>query len=175
MQPQIPINVDPESGVWSTGALPMLYVPRHFFLNNHDAIEKALGRAAYASVLFESGYTSAYQWCASEAAEHGMQGMAVFEHYLRQISKRGWGQFSLTATSNGWSPLTVELRQSAFVLGQPDKTGRLCYMFQGWFAGAVDWIREDRGESNASGPPECIEVQCCSEGHKRCLFEVGHA
>ncbi|MGF4001748.1 DUF5943 domain-containing protein, partial [Staphylococcus aureus] len=35
MQPQLPINVDPDTGVWTTDALPMLYVPRHFFTNNH--------------------------------------------------------------------------------------------------------------------------------------------
>ena len=44
MQPQLPINVDPDTGVWTTDALPMLYVPRHFFTNNHVAVEDALGR-----------------------------------------------------------------------------------------------------------------------------------
>ena len=39
-----PIDVDADTGVWSTNGLPMLYVPRHFFINNHLAIEAALGR-----------------------------------------------------------------------------------------------------------------------------------
>jgi hypothetical protein len=42
--PQIPIEVDDETGVWSTNGLPMLFMPRHFFINNHLASEKALGK-----------------------------------------------------------------------------------------------------------------------------------
>src|SRR5699024_9495803 len=41
--PEMPIEVDSETGVWTTDALPMLYVPRHFFVNNHIGIEEALG------------------------------------------------------------------------------------------------------------------------------------
>ncbi len=52
MQPQLPIDVDPNTGVWTTDALPMLYVPRHFFTNNHVAVEEALGEEAYAEILY---------------------------------------------------------------------------------------------------------------------------
>lgn len=38
--PQLPIEVDSETGVWTSDALPMLYVPRHFFVNNHMGIEE---------------------------------------------------------------------------------------------------------------------------------------
>ena len=31
--PQVPINVDPSTGVWTTDNLPMIYMPRHFFIN----------------------------------------------------------------------------------------------------------------------------------------------
>ncbi|HLA31779.1 MAG TPA: DUF5943 domain-containing protein, partial [Pseudomonas sp.] len=41
--PEMPIQVDDETGVWTTDALPMLYVPRHFFVNNHIGIEEVLG------------------------------------------------------------------------------------------------------------------------------------
>ena len=58
--PQVPIDVDPESGVWRTDGLPMLYVPRHFFINNHLAVEAALGWKVYAELLYEAGYRSAY-------------------------------------------------------------------------------------------------------------------
>ena len=42
MKPSLPIDVDEHTGVWRTDGLPMLYVPRHFFTNNHVAIEAAL-------------------------------------------------------------------------------------------------------------------------------------
>lgn len=95
MQPQLPINVDPDTGVWTTDALPMLYVPRHFFTNNHVAVEEALGVEAYAEILYKAGYKSAYHWCDKEAKLHGLTGMAVFEHYLKRLSQRGWGLFSI--------------------------------------------------------------------------------
>ncbi len=49
MAPELPIEVDAETGVWTTDALPMLYVPRHFFINNHVAVEEALGVETYAT------------------------------------------------------------------------------------------------------------------------------
>jgi hypothetical protein len=95
MTPQVPIDVDEDTGVWTTDGLPMIYVPRHFFVNNHVEVERVLGRDAYASSLYEAGYRSAHFWCKKEAATHSLRGMAVFEHYLRRLSQRGWGLFSL--------------------------------------------------------------------------------
>ena len=65
--PQLPIEVDSETGVWTSDALPMLYVPRHFFVNNHRGIEDVLGADAYAEILYKAGYTSAWHWCEKEA------------------------------------------------------------------------------------------------------------
>ncbi len=41
----------------------MLYVPRHFFVNNHMGIEEVLGADAYAEILYKAGYKSAWHWC----------------------------------------------------------------------------------------------------------------
>ena len=49
--PEMPILVDDETGVWTTDALPMLYVPRHFFVNNHMGIEEEIGAERYAEIL----------------------------------------------------------------------------------------------------------------------------
>ena len=35
--------------------MPMILVPRHFFVNNHLAIETALGEAQYADLLLRGG------------------------------------------------------------------------------------------------------------------------
>lgn len=53
--PQLPIEVDSETGVWTSDALPMLYVPRHFFVNNHMGIAEVLGADAYAEILYKAG------------------------------------------------------------------------------------------------------------------------
>jgi hypothetical protein len=46
--PSVPIKIDPDTGIWSTDGLPMIYMPRHFFVNNHLAIEAALSEEVYA-------------------------------------------------------------------------------------------------------------------------------
>ena len=74
--------------------VPMILVPRHFFLNNHRAIESVLGAERLAEVLQPAGYRSAYDWCEREAAHHALKGLEVFQHYMRRLSQRGWGQFS---------------------------------------------------------------------------------
>ena len=169
MKPQVPIEVDEASGVWTTDGLPMLYVPRHFFVNNHTAIEGALGREKYSSLLYDAGYKSAYFWCASESSTHGLSGVAVFEHYLERLSQRGWGQFSFQTLAGSSAVADIRLENSLFVLASPEARGRLCYMFSGWFAGAMDWVLE-----TSARPVKTlsVETQCGGEGHAHCMFSV---
>ena len=147
MKPQVPIEVDEETGVWTTDGLPMLYVPRHFFMNHHRAINQALGEADYASLLYDSGHLSAYQWCAYQGKRQQLSGMAVFEHYLRRLSQRGWGRFSFVRA--GLDEFLIRVDHSAFVLQQradnqpmQNERGTLCAMFAGWFSGAAAWVAE---------------------------------
>ena len=240
MKPQIPIEVDEATGVWTTDGLPMVYVPRHFFVNNHMAIEAALGREQYAKLLYDAGYKSAYFWCASEAKTHGLAGLPVFEHYLKRLSQRGWGQFGFQTVDARSGAAEIRLENSLFVLaeaasatqaagitqaaskpasagvaqppasrGMPaagappltagapplaagapplaagapplaagaaspgarpsSPTATQCYMFSGWFAGAMDWVLETSG---AHVKTQSGEVQCGGQGHSHCLFRV---
>ena len=171
--PEVPIDVDPETGVWTTDGLPMLYLPRHFFINNHLAIEQALGRAAYAKLLYTAGHRSAYYWCEQAAARHRLAGIGVFHHYLSRLSQRGWGRFD----GGGIDPQTgtgeVRVTHSCFVAHAGRSAARkVCYMFAGWFPGALAWVGAD------SGPDlefRAEEVQCAAEGHDACVFGVARA
>ncbi len=147
----------------------MLYVPRHFFVNIHTAIEAVLGREKFAGLLYEAGYKSAHHWCSHEAATHGLTGLAVFEHYLKRSSQRGWGKFSFENVDAGVGSADIRLEYSTFVLASPGNRGRLCYMFAGSFAGAMDWVMEQgvRPVKTVSS-----ETQCGAEGHSHCLFCV---
>lgn len=169
MKPQLPIEVDQDTGVWSTDGLPMLYVPRHFFTNNHVAIEAALGRERYAEQLYEAGYKSAHFWCSKEAATHGMSGLAVFEHYLKRLSQRGWGLFAFATANVATGCASITLQHSSFVLAQPEAHGKLCYMFAGWFSGAMDWVGQNTGHNYAT---TSCESACAAEGHAHCVFTV---
>ncbi len=167
-KPRVPIEVDPETGVWSTDGLAMLYVPRHFLVNNHLAVEAALGRDTYAPSLYEAGYGSAHAWCEAEARTHGLAGMAVFHHYMKRLSQRGWGLFDGAAIDPANGCGRVRLDHSCFVEHHGREAGRkLCYMCAGWFPGALDWVGRDFGWALTAE-----EVSCAGEGHDHCSFEV---
>ncbi|PSJ47366.1 hydrocarbon binding protein [Zobellella endophytica] len=168
--PEMPIEVDADTGVWTTDALPMLYVPRHFFVNNHMAIEEELGPERYAEILYQAGYKSAWHWCEKEAECHGISGDAVFEHYMKRLSQRGWGLFTIEQLDIPAGTAKVRLDHSAFVY-QYGKVDRMVdYMFTGWFAGAMDQIAQSLGY-----PVRTVARQTQSGAQTGCdygLFEV---
>ena len=172
--PQLPIEVDSETGVWTSDALPMLYVPRHFFVNNHRGIEDVLGADAYAEILYKAGYTSAWHWCEKEAQCHGLEGVAVFEHYMKRLSQRGWGLFSFDEVDARSGHARIRLEHSVFVLAQgiagvPVSRDKVCYLFAGWFSGAMDWVGQATGQTWKT---HSEETRCAAEGHAHCVFTV---
>lgn len=169
MKPQLPIDVNEDTGVWTTDGLPMLYVPRHFFVNNHAAIESALGRDHYAEHLYHAGHKSAYFWCEKEAVTHNMSGLDVVEHYLKRLSQRGWGQFAFEHVDKETGSASISLNNSAFVLAQHNTHGKSCYMFSGWFSGAMDWFAHSTGRTYHT---TSSETQCACEGSLHCVFSV---
>jgi len=169
-EPEVPIQVDDETGVWTTDALPMLYVPRHFFINNHRAIEDEIGPQRYADILYRAGYKSAWHWCQKEAALHGLKGADVFHHYMRRLSQRGWGLFSVEYLDVAKGAARIRLDHSAFVY-EYGKVGRkVDYMFTGWFAGAMDQIAEDLGYTVRTLAKQIRSA--AEEGADHGLFEV---
>lgn len=173
MTPEVPIEVDVQTGVWSVDALPMILVPCHFFLNNHAEIEAALGVGRYAEILFRAGHKSAWTWCEREAATHGLAGVAVFHHYMKRLSQRGWGRFSVQAVDAAAGTARIRIDHSAFVLGMPANTDagrKLCYMFRGWFPGALEYVGSVLGTRRALAAEE---LRCAGGGaHDHCVFEV---
>ncbi|MFQ3197808.1 MAG: hypothetical protein ACI8R9_001686 [Paraglaciecola sp.] len=168
--PEMPILVNDETGVWSTDSLPMLYVPRHFFVNNHMAIEEALGSEKYAKVLYKAGYKSAYYWCEKEAAAHGISGEAVFEHYMKRLSQRGWGFFITESLDLKAGTARVRLENSAFVYQYGKVNRQVDYMFTGWFAGAMDQIAGSLGYGVKT---QATQIQCAAEdGCEFGIFDV---
>lgn len=175
MQPQLPIDVDAETGIWKTDGLPMIYVPRHFFVNNHVEAEAAIGRETYAQSLYKAGHRSAYFWCEQESKTHGLEGMAVYEHYLKRLSQRGWGLLAFESADIETGHATIRLDHSVFVLAQgiagvPVTKDKVCYLFAGWFSGAMDWVGEKSGKAWKT---TSSETDCAAEdGHDHCMFTV---
>ena len=167
MKPQVPIEVDAATGEWSVDGVPMILLPRHFFINNHLATEAALGLERYSEILFEAGHKSAYVWCEQEARTHGLDGVEVFHHYMKRLSQRGWGQFSVETVDAQTGCARVQVRHSVFALEQ--KNAKTCYMFRGWFPGSLEFVGSRLGKRWKLGS---IEAQCPAEGHDHCTFET---
>ena len=169
-KPAVPIDVNASTGVWETDGLPMLYVPRHFFINNHVELEQALGRDKYAGLLFNSGFQSAYSWCEHESTRHGLTGMEVFHHYMRRLSLRGWAQFDGLGIDETTYSGEVRVSHSCFVLHHGQAAGdKRCYAFAGWFAGALAWVSKSLGQEQHF---VSFESQCAAQGNVNCLFKV---
>ncbi|MBN8942763.1 MAG: 4-vinyl reductase [Rhizobiales bacterium] len=170
-KPAIDIQVDDVTGRWSVDALPMILVPQHFFLNNHYAVEAALGPEKLEEILRPAGHRSAYFWCEKEAAHHGMGGVEVFHHYMKRITQRGWGQFDVLDLDPEAGTAHVRLNNSAMVDEARRKSGRkVCYMFAAWLEGSLEYVAASAGRKQRL---KAREVYCAAEGqHDHCLFEV---
>lgn len=174
--PQVPIAVDPDTGIWTTDGLPMIYLPRHFYMNHLAAFEAALGRDRCEAVVYEPGYRSAWEWCAKESARHGLRGEAVFRHYMARLSQRGWGRFFVEAFDPATGEADVRVEHSAFLEHRKVSPGHaragegVCYCFSSWLVGALEWVAQDLGREwrlTAS------EARCgLGGGQDHCLFAV---
>jgi len=149
----------------------MILVPRHFLVNNHTAIEQALGESAYARHLHTAGYKSAWQWCEKEAVRHGLSGTDVFRHYMKRLSQRGWAQFEIEHVDATAGTAQVRARHSVFVAEAGPNTGRkVCTMFLGWLCGSLEWVA---AQSGARRTLMAEEIECGADGGlDGCVFQV---
>jgi hypothetical protein len=174
--PEVPIEVDPETGIWRTDGLPMIYLPRHFLVNNHIAVEQALGRETYRTILQAATEKSALHWCRAESKTHGLAPEATVRHYFRRLSQRGWGQFSIDLLDPAIRRGSFSLRNSVFALEtQGPAEHPVCYMFEGFMTGAFRFLLESDPGSRTS--PElvltCRETQCAAlDRHSECQFSI---
>lgn len=168
MQPAVPIDVDETSGIWRTDGLPMVYLPRHFLVNNHLAVEAALGRDEYRAILRPATAKSAIEWCEAQVRGKGLDPEATFRHYFQRLSQRGWGQFSVDLLDVPGRRGSISLRNSIFALEAGQGSGKpVCYMFEGFVTGAFSFLL-----GIAATAVECGEIYCASDGrHDHCRFD----
>lgn len=169
--PDVSIEVDGKTGHWITDGAPMIYTPRALFVNIQKAVEDAIGIEGYRERLYRAAYDATYGWCGVQAELHGIAGLDVFHHYLDRLSKRGWGNFLMIEADAGAGVAHARLDHSAIAAGFGKEGRRVCYMFDGAFAAAMDWVGDDTGRGYRTS---CIESQCAAEqGRDHCVFEVG--
>jgi predicted hydrocarbon binding protein len=169
MRPAVPIDVDDTTGIWRTDGLPMVYLPRHFLVNNHRAVEAALGREAYRTILRAATAKSAIEWCAAQVRGKDLDPEATFHHYFQRLSQRGWGQFSVDTLDIAGRRGSISLRNSIFALEAGQGAAQsVCYMFEGFVTGAFSFLL---GIADPTAV-ECEEVYCACDGqHDHCRFD----
>jgi hypothetical protein len=168
--PEVPIDVDPATGIWTTDGLPMLYLPRHFLVNIIKGVEAAIPPAAFRAMFHDASDLSALQWCRAEAKTHGLAPADTFRHYLKRLGQRGYGRLEITALDPAAGTAAVTVRHSVFALGYGPDTGQpVCAIFAGSFAGGMRYVLEASG---SPGQPVCTEVACAAAGAAECRFEL---
>lgn len=165
-RPEVDIDVDPETGIWRTDGLPMLYLPRHFMVNNHVAVVEALGLDTYRAILRTATDKSALHWCRSAARTLNLSPIETFHRYFQRLSQRGWGQFAVDDIDIDRARGAISLRNSIFVLEQQDAARAVCYMFEGFMTGALRYMLD----ADISAIINCTEVACAATGHTSCNF-----
>lgn len=166
----VPVSVDPDTGVWSVDGMPMILVPRHFWMAVHEETEKRYGIEANEALLREASSSAAFAWCEMEARTHGLSGTDVFHHYMDRRSRRGWGQCTVDLLDAEAGYARVRMANSVFVFAADPKVGRnVCYMFNGSLSGAMEYAADQLGERRKM---QCKEIECAANGAETCLFEV---
>jgi Domain of unknown function (DUF5943)/V4R domain len=166
----VPVMVDPATGAWSVDGQPMLLLPRHFFVFIQQAIERRAGLATAAAIYHDASYDAARLWCEREARTHGLDGVAVFRHYLERMSGRGYGRFTIEAIDEGRGTASIRLDHSAFAAEYGPTAGRkVCAMFPPAFIGALEFVALQAGSPLQLAAEE---THCAADGAPHCRFEV---
>src|SRR6218665_2158107 len=115
----------------------------------------------------------------------GGGGRGVCEHYLKRLSQRGGGRFSLLSADAGAGRARIRVEHSVFVLAQgiagvPVRHDKLCYAFAGWFSGAMDWVLESGGwavrttcaEDRCAAQAPAADAAAADAAPRDCIFDV---
>lgn len=167
--PAVDISVDPETGIWTTGGLPMLYSLRHFLMGLLRTVRSAIGAAAADAQFYAADHEAAERWCAAQAERLGLSGIALFHFYMQRLSERGWGMFDGSGIDPATGTGRVPLRHSAFVADAGITGRRVSAFCTGWAPGALAWVgRSQARDWRLRGE----EMRCASEGHGICEILV---
>lgn len=167
----LPVDVkfDEATGGWNVDGLPVLLVPRHFYVNIQKALEQGLGEAQTRKLLWDAGYGSAETWCQQQQQVWGFTGAALFSHYMQSASRRGYGILTPQLIDIPGGRAKVRLDNSAYVAEFGAEAGRnVCYMFEGVVAGGMAAVSKTLG---FEGEWTAREVQCAAHGATHCAIE----
>lgn len=103
-------------------------------------IEEVLGVDVYVEIFYKVGYKFVWYWCEKEVECYGLEGVVVFEYYMKCLFQCGWGLFEIEWINFEEGIVEVCLWYFVFVYVYGKVNCKVDYMFIGWFVGVMDQI-----------------------------------
>lgn len=151
------------------GSVPMLLMPRWFFVAIKKQVETLAGREVSRKVYYEAGYEGATKWAKTQMKELGLTGRAVMEQYLGSASVRGWGRVEILEFDAERAYGRFRIHHSA-VAEEAGRQGEMvCDHLPGSLAGAFQAILDHSGKKRKVMGRE---TKCLSKGDTWCEFLV---
>ena len=150
-------------------SVPMLLMPRWFFVAIKKQVESLAGKEISKKVYYEAGYEGASKWAQTQMKEAGLSGRAVIEQYLASASVRGWGRFEILDfdQERGYGKFRIHHSAVAEETGLVKET--VCDHLPGSIAGAFQTILD---HARVARKVQGREVKCISNGDSFCEFVV---
>lgn len=126
------------------GTVPMILMPRWFFVGIMNRVVERAGRETAAGIYYDAGYQGAYDW-GKVQLEAGLTGRAVMEQYLGSMTSRGWGRFEIVAMDIPAGRGTFRVHDSALALELGAAGAEACLWHPGAMAGCFQVILDHQG------------------------------
>lgn len=166
----VPVAVDDDTGAWSVDGMPVVLVPRHLWVSVQAALEAGLGLAAAQDLFWQTSHAAAWTWCTRQGDRFGLAGAALFAHYVRSASRRGYGRMTVEQLDLARGTARLRVAHSVYVAEYGRNAGRpVCHVFSGSFAGGLHCASERIG---LPGPWHARETACAAHGAQDCVFEA---
>jgi len=140
------LSLDPDGSLTLNG-LPMILLPRHFFLYIMEQVEAVAGPEALGRIYRKAGFDGAVTFCRRYAEVHHTQPRATVAGYLDEMSHRGWGRFEIVALDERVGRLEVRLYNSA--LSSARLRAPRHEVWVGAMEGAMSYLAESMGRPHA--------------------------
>ncbi len=158
-----------KEGSLTLDAIPMILMPRWFFVAILKQVEKIAGREAAERIYYAAGYEGADKWARAHMETMRLSGVAVMAQYLGSAERRGWGRFEILEFVENEGRGRFRLHHSAVAEEMGCTSSLACIHLPGSLAGAFQTILDCQGiDLKVLGR----EIKCRSKGDDYCEFVI---
>ncbi|HEY3128740.1 MAG TPA: DUF5943 domain-containing protein [Acidobacteriota bacterium] len=122
----------------------MILLPRHFFRYILREVQAVAGTEAFRRIFEKAGHDGAVTFCRRFREVHGCTPEEAVRGYLKEMSLRGWGRFSILRLEPERGYLDVLLQNSALAAEGELPSGHI--IWEASMAGALGFLRDCMGK-----------------------------